>query len=254
LPPADRDRELAELDRRLDLVLTGDHLTMVYQPIVDLCSQFVVGHEALARFTTEPRQPPDRWFADAARVGRAIEFEIAAIERALPALETASSATFLSLNASPDTILSGAIATVLAASPLHRIVLEVTENAPIADYAAFGAALAPLRAAGLRLAIDDVGAGFASLRHILRLAPDIIKLDRSIIMEVETQRPTRALAAALGGFALETGMTIVAEGIETPSQLTLLEALGASLGQGYLLGRPGPRAVGALVADGVPSA
>jgi EAL domain-containing protein (putative c-di-GMP-specific phosphodiesterase class I) len=248
------DREHVELDRRLDLVLAGDHLTIVYQPIVDLCSQVVVGHEALARFMIEPRQPPDRWFADAARVGRGIELEIAAIERALPALDTTSSATFLSLNASPDTILSGAIETVLSSLPLHRIVLEVTENAPIPDYAAFGAALAPLRAAGLRLAIDDVGAGFASLRHILKLAPDFIKLDRSIIIEVETQRSTRALAAALGGFALETGMSIVAEGIETPSQLTLLEALGASLGQGYLLGRPGPLVVGDLVADRQPAA
>ena len=123
---------------------------------------------------------------------------------------------------------------------IGRIVLEITENAPIADYDAFTSALAPLRARGLQLAIDDTGAGFASMRHILRLDPDIIKLDRSIIELIDRDRPTRALAAALTMFATESGMSVIAEGIETRSQLAVLQTLGVNTGQGYLLGRPGP--------------
>lgn len=235
--PAD---EHEELSRRIDLALARDHLAIVYQPIVDLCTRVVIGYEALSRFLLDPRQTPDRWFADAARVGRGTELELAAIERALPVLPAMPAGAYVAVNASPATILSDRLAPVLGPWPLSQIVLEVTENAPIDDYAAFTAALAPLRAEGLRLAIDDTGAGFASLRHILRLAPDIIKLDRSITSELESHQPTRALAAALASFALETGVTIVAEGIETSLQLGLLEALGASSGQGYLLGRPAP--------------
>ena len=116
--------------------------------------------------------------------------------------------------------------------------VEITEQAPIDSYEEFAAALAPLRRRGLRLAIDDLGAGFASLMHLLRLEPDLIKLDRALIADIERHRMTRALAVALTSFALETGMLIVAEGIETELQRALLTALGVSLGQGYLLGRP----------------
>jgi len=118
--------------------------------------------------------------------------------------------------------------------------LEVTEQQPIESYERFSAALQPLRQAGLRLAVDDVGAGFASLKHILRLSPHMIKLDHSLTNEIIHSHSARALAAALTGFAIETGTTVLAEGIETEDQLSLLITLGVSLGQGFLLGRPGP--------------
>ncbi len=147
---------------------------------------------------------------------------------------------YLSLNASPATIVSGKLPEVLCLAPLDRLVLEVTEQHPIESYEQFGEALRPLRQAGLRLAIDDVGAGFASLKHILRLSPHVVKLDHSLTHAVIPSRSARALAAALTGFAIETGTTVLAEGIETQDQLELLTALGVSLGQGFLLGRPGP--------------
>ena len=105
-------------------------------------------------------------------------------------------------------------------------------------YEDIAAVMAPLQAQGLRIAIDDAGAGYASLRHVLNLHPEIVKLDISITRGIDTDRSRRALAAALRGFASETGCSIVAEGIETPAELSTLQALGISRAQGYHLGRP----------------
>jgi EAL domain-containing protein (putative c-di-GMP-specific phosphodiesterase class I) len=152
------------------------------------------------------------------------------------------SEAYLALNLSPSTIVTGAVTEALAGIDLARIVLEVTEQAPIHDYALFAVALEGLREAGLRLAVDDAGAGFASLRHVLRLAPDVIKLDRTLIEHVDGDRHSRALAVAFVGFAREVGATVLAEGIESEAQLSALLELGVTVGQGYLLGRPLPLA------------
>ena len=92
---------------------------------------------------------------------------------------------------------------------------------------------------GVRIAIDDAGAGFASLRHILQLSPDLIKLDISITAGVDQDRARRAMSKALISFADEMGITIVAEGLETQPQIDTLRALGVRFGQGFLLARPG---------------
>ena len=228
------------LDRpELERLLSGEALAIALQPICDLATGSVLGYEALSRFALEPPRPPDRVFATAARLGRGVELELVAIDHALALLPRLPAGTYLGINASPDTALSPLLHDRLATHPgVARILLEITENAPIENYDAFSAALAPLRARGLQLAIDDAGAGFASMRHILRLDPDVIKLDRSITERVDRDRSARALAAALALFAIESGMGVVAEGIETSSQLAVLQALGVSIGQGYLLGRP----------------
>jgi EAL domain-containing protein (putative c-di-GMP-specific phosphodiesterase class I) len=121
-------------------------------------------------------------------------------------------------------------------------VLELTEHAPIEEYDALQAALASLRSAGLKLAIDDAGSGYASFRHILRLRPDIIKLDQSLIRDIDLDQGRRALALGLITFANETGCTIVAEGVENERELAVLQSLGVAAAQGYLLGRPAPLA------------
>jgi EAL domain-containing protein (putative c-di-GMP-specific phosphodiesterase class I)/CheY-like chemotaxis protein len=240
-----------ELERRIERVLAGDGLTVVCQPILDLATRTVVGYEALARFSAEPYLPPDRWFADAAAIGRGTELELAAIERALDLLPTIPGQAYLSLNASPSTISSPLLADRFQAlGNLDRLVLEVTEHAPIDDYACLADALDPQRRRGLRLAVDDAGAGFASLRHILRLKPDYIKLDRTITELIDRDHSTRAIAGALTHFALETQATITAEGIETDAQLDTMRALGVTVGQGYLLGRPGPLVPGEALGAG----
>jgi EAL domain-containing protein (putative c-di-GMP-specific phosphodiesterase class I) len=122
----------------------------------------------------------------------------------------------------------------------HRVVLEVTEHAPVSDYGRLNGSLGALRARGVRLAIDDAGSGFSSLQHILRLAPDFIKLDMALTRDVDNDLARRALAAALISFAAEIGAVIVAEGIETRAELETLRELGVRFGQGYYLARPEP--------------
>jgi EAL domain-containing protein (putative c-di-GMP-specific phosphodiesterase class I) len=119
-------------------------------------------------------------------------------------------------------------------------VIELTEHAPASDYRSLREALDAFRRSGVRIAVDDAGAGFASLRHILELAPNIIKLDISIVRDIDTEVSHRALASALVGFAREMGTELIAEGVETAEEALALDALGIRLMQGYYLARPGP--------------
>jgi len=215
-------------------------LEVVFQPIYELAKREIVGVEALARFRGPPQRGPDRWFAEAAQVGLRTELELAAVRKALAALPLLAPPLFLSINVSPSTIMTAAFRKLIVRAKDGRIVIEITEHAPIADYERLGAAVDRLRAEGVRLAIDDAGAGFASLRHILRLAPELIKLDRTLIHGIEVDRAQQALAAGLTSFAQGIDATIVAEGIEYIEELSVLEKLGVACGQGYYLGRPGP--------------
>ena len=215
-------------------------LTMVFQPIFDLESRTVVGAEALARFHHPPQRAPSAWFKEARRVGLGDELEIEAVKKALEALAAFPERAFLTFNVSPATLGADRLEVLIAAAGPDRLVAELTEHAPVADYERLDRALAPLRQRGLRLAVDDAGAGFASLRHILRLGPDFIKLDRTLIDKIHSDRSKQALAAGLISFAEKSGTTIVAEGIERAADLEVLVELGASFGQGYYLARPGP--------------
>jgi EAL domain-containing protein (putative c-di-GMP-specific phosphodiesterase class I) len=125
-------------------------------------------------------------------------------------------------------------------APLDRLVLELTEHEQVEDYEALNAALLPARRRGLRLAVDDAGAGYASMRHWLLLKPDLLKLDLSLVRDVDSDAAKRALCLAIITFAHTTGMQVVAEGIETRRELATIRALGADYAQGYLLQRPAP--------------
>jgi EAL domain-containing protein (putative c-di-GMP-specific phosphodiesterase class I) len=235
---SDHGASIAQDREAIEAASSPGGLTMLHQPIVDLISGELVGVEALARFRSPPKRSPEKWFEAAGRVGLRTELERRAVTVATSGLPNVPIGCFMSVNASPDTVLDPAFAKQLARVDVHRIVLEVTEQARIDSYERFADALAPLRTRGLRLAVDDLGSGFASLSHLLRLEPDLIKLDRSLTRDIDRHRPTRALAAALTAFAMETGTLVLAEGIETTVQRSLLIALGVSLGQGYLLGKP----------------
>jgi diguanylate cyclase (GGDEF)-like protein/PAS domain S-box-containing protein len=239
---------------RIRRVLGGEALGVVLQPIVELAGGRVVAAEALSRFAAEPRRPPDAWFAEAAAVGLGVELELAAIRAALERLDALPAGVRLSLNVSPAALLAPELVEALADVPGARLALELTEHAPVEDYAALEAALAGLRSRGVQLMIDDAGAGFASLRHVLGLHPDAIKLDLSLTRDIDADPVRRALAASLVAFAREIGATIVAEGIETRDELETLRALGVTHGQGYYLARPGPGPVPRRVALGRPRA
>lgn len=221
-------------------VLEKRLINIVYQPIINVPLDLVVGYEALARFPVESHRTPDLWFGEAAEVGLGVELEIMAIEEALKGLAYFPQESYISFNASPSTILSGALTHVLAKQPLTRLMLEVTEHISIEDYTPVAMVLEPLRKKGMRLAVDDAGAGYASFRHILMLKPDVIKLDRSLIQCITSNPDYLALAAALIQFAEETGSKVVAEGVETTEELTLLRSLRVNKVQGHLTGKPMP--------------
>lgn len=235
---ADRARD--EIRERIGSVLDDGRLNIVYQPVYHFEEDRVVGFEALTRFSAMPIRTPDVWFKEAAQVGLGEALEMAAIEAALRGLDRLPKDIYIAVNISPENVTSGAVARALAGKALDRIVLEVTEHVAIADYARFAAMLAPLRQKGLRLAVDDAGAGYASFRHILKLQPDFIKLDISITRDIDTDRTRRALAAALIRFTEETGSVIIAEGVETDSELDVLRRLHVNKAQGYFIGRPTP--------------
>ncbi len=242
----DRDmagqRTLADRQQHITGALAAGQPAIVYQPIYDLAANRLAGLECLSRFHVEPQRAPDQWFAEATQVGMSIDLELAAIRTALHELPAISPDVYLAVNCSPSTILSGELQKLLRAVELRRVVLEVTEHDYIQDYPQLLSSLAPLRALGLRVAIDDAGAGYASLRHVLNIQPELIKLDISLTRDIDTDPKRRALASALIAFARETQARIVAEGVETAAELRTLKQLGAGCAQGYYLSRPLPLA------------
>lgn len=232
-------KEEMEMDR-IRSVLDEGSLSMVFQPIVDLQEGTIVGMEALARFGTEPDRTPDAWFAEAGVAGLRTELELLAVAAALAQLEAIPPTAYLSVNASPETVMSPRFLSMLEGPQSARLVVEITEHAAIDDYATLKRALDELRLRGARVAVDDTGAGFTTLAHIHRLLPDIIKLDISLTHDIDRDPIRRSLVTSLMSFAQETGATVSAEGIETQAEGETLRALGVPCGQGWFLGEPGP--------------
>ncbi|MCV9937305.1 EAL domain-containing protein [Boseaceae bacterium BT-24-1] len=234
-----------DIERRASLkkisgaIAKGDP-QVVFQPIRQLAGRSLVGVECLARFTTGPHRPPDQWFAEAHEVAIGSELELLVAQKAINACSNLPAPLSISINVSPDTLTSAPVAEALSGFHPGRIVIEITEHVPIADYGPILQALAPLRARGMRVAIDDAGAGYSSMRHILDMQPDIIKFDISLTRDVHRDPVRRAMAAALGEFARRTNTVLVAEGIENEGEFETLRDLGFQYGQGYLLGRPQP--------------
>jgi EAL domain-containing protein (putative c-di-GMP-specific phosphodiesterase class I) len=229
-----------QLKKRVGDLIDEARLEMAYQPIYHVREQRIVGFEALARFHTEPYQAPHLWFQEAERAGLGEALELLAVREALKGVPALPNDCYLSLNVSPAALLRGAIVGLLADCPAHSVVLEITEHARIADYGAFLKALSPMRKQGIRIAVDDAGAGYASFQHILELNADIIKLDISLIRNIHADTARRALAAALIKFAEVTGTSVVAEGVETETELEELRRLGVEKVQGFYIGRPMP--------------
>jgi EAL domain-containing protein (putative c-di-GMP-specific phosphodiesterase class I)/FixJ family two-component response regulator len=235
--------EHAEVLDRIQSVLDHRTLTNVFQPIQDLNTGATVGHEALSRFPDPTRGGPGQWFADAFHVGLGVDLEWLAATSALTFLDTAAPEMFLTVNMSPATVMHLVENELCPQALWPRIVIELTEHVPVEDYAALERALAPMRAHGSRLAADDLGSGYAGFRHLLRLRPNVIKLDISLIAGIDHNHEQQALTRALLTFAHEVGAQVIAEGIEEPAELTTLQDLGVPWGQGYLISRPAPRHV-----------
>lgn len=239
------DALLDDAASRVRAMLNSRAFDIVYQPIYRLDNGSLASFEALTRFRSNPYRTPDRWFADAAVTGMQADLEVMVIEKALTGLADLPQDVRLSVNASSDTVSSGRLLTPFDRFGPARITLEITEHDRSADARALRRSIEALRAGGALMAIDDVGAGYSGLHQILKLRPDILKLDMSLVRDIDRDPARRALAAAMVSFAAGTGAHLTAEGIERLEEYDVLRDLGIDYGQGWLLGRPGPIAAAA---------
>ena len=235
---ADASRSAEERSVIETLLEYDDAVVPVFQPLISLTTGRIAGYEALARFPHPPARRPDEWFALARAYGLGPALEAYAARAALSAPDRPAG-TFLSFNLSASALSSDA---VLEALPhdLSDIVIEITDNTLDSDQELLAAQLGPLRARGARIAVDDAGAGYAALQHVMRVRPDIIKLDRALVANVDSDPARAALVDAYVRFARRTGAAICAEGIETPEELRVLADLEVAYGQGFGVARPAP--------------
>ena len=230
-PDLRRRAQREEIAARIGPVLADGGPVVLLQPIVDLGTGERVGAEALSRFPQHWGLAPDRCFADAHLIGEGHRLEVLALRRAAEHL--AHVRGYVAMNVSPATLLTTECQELLASLPLDRVVLELSEHDPVEDYDQLGKVLAPSRAAGMRLAVDDVGAGFSSLRHIVVTAPDVIKLDRSIVTGLGDDAVLQVVTRSLVDLARAVGAKVVAEGVETGADAAALRAQGVDLAQGW---------------------
>jgi EAL domain-containing protein (putative c-di-GMP-specific phosphodiesterase class I) len=231
-PTAERRRDA------IAAIIEHTEYRTVFQPMVALYKSEVVGYEALTRF--DDGTPPDHRFAEAGALGLGTELELATIASAVAAARDLPEERFLSINLSPELLISHQEALESAISSLQQdrpVVLELTEHDVIHDYEALRSSLARF-SPSVQLSVDDAGAGFSTLRHVVMLEPDYVKLDRSWVTNIHIDPTRQALVAGLSHFARVTGCELVAEGIESEPERETLAELDVSLGQGFLLGIP----------------
>ena len=227
--------ELARSRTRIEAIIAAGAFHPVFQPLVDLATRRPIGYEALTRF--DDGTPPDLVFADARRCGLGRGLESVTLRAAVAASEGLPVGHFLSLNVSPALILAGDELRAILAARTRPIVLEITEHESIDDYGALRSAFAAL-GSGLRLAVDDAGAGVANFTHLVELRPQFVKIDVGLVRGVNADLTRQALIVALLHFAGATDCHVVAEGIETEAERAVLKKLDVPFGQGYLFGRP----------------
>jgi EAL domain-containing protein (putative c-di-GMP-specific phosphodiesterase class I) len=225
-----------------DVVAAGEALEVHLQPIVALDKPLgtPVGYEALARFQTSPYEPPNVWLERASHAGLQHELELSCVRSAIAHLSAFPATPYLAVNVSPATLVSAEFERLVSEVPAERLVVEVTEHEVVREYDSLVQVIGGLRERGIRLAVDDAGAGFASFRHVLELSPEIIKLDTHLIRGISEDHSREALVRSLVSFAEDVGATLVAEGIESRADLLTLRNARVPFGQGYLFAHPGP--------------
>jgi EAL domain-containing protein (putative c-di-GMP-specific phosphodiesterase class I) len=226
---------------RIEALIASGGIRPVFQPIVELASGKVVGFEGLSRFDGTVSLSVDEWFDMANRAGMCVELEAACVAAIVESLAHAPAIDgYIAINVSPKTVMEFDFDALPDRSRQGGWVLEITEHSEVTDYPVLARRVRALQAKGFRIAIDDAGAGYSSLRHVLKLAPDIVKLDVSISRDIDTMVRNQQLSSAIISFSRETGMALVAEGVETVAERDTLARLGVEYGQGYLFGRPAP--------------
>jgi len=236
-----RDAELLDVKRdSITSVLKTGAFEIALQPIECLKDGRIAGFEALCRFTPLPYRPPNIWFQDAADVGLQVSLELEAIKRVFALVHHLPEGCYLSVNTSARTLASGRIAPLIPDHNGRNIIVEITEHEAIDNLDVLLMEIDKIRDIGGRIAVDDAGAGYSGLQQIIRLRPDVIKLDMSLTQNVDKDVARRSLTSAMVQFAADTKAQVVAEGIETEAELRTLRNIGVQMGQGYYLGRPEP--------------
>ena len=235
----DRDHRRERLDARISKLIREKNLEIYQQPIHSLDTGKPVGVECLSRFPDAMMRGPDKWFDEAAEIGRGVELELLAARAALNNIAQVPSEYYVSFNASPEAIISGQVEGLLNYAGPHNIVVELTEHQQVADFDALRKALEPIRKHA-RIAIDDVGSGYAGLRHLVDLSPDLLKLDMNLTRDIHQDLARCALVGAMVRFSEAIGAKLIAEGIEYAEEAEVLKKLGVKYGQGYFYAKPMP--------------
>lgn len=225
------------LHDRLDTMLAEGAMQPVFQPIVDLRTHDIVAFEGLCRFPGTGEDDVAQWFSNARRLGRGIDLELRALETILEACGRLPRPVPVAVNLSPVAASNHDVQQLLLGAD-RDMVLEITEHEPFPDD--LGQALEPLRRHGIRVAIDDAGAGYANLNQILRLRPDIVKIDGELTTGIDNDPVRRALAFSIVRLSQELGARTIAEAVETDAQQYVVTRLGIDYGQGFHFGRPVP--------------
>ncbi len=211
---------------------------MVFQPIADLSNGVIASYEALARFDSAPERYPDEWFSMAHRVGLGDQLETLAIANSLLRVPALPAGCRLSVNISAACLCGDEVDAVLFAADLTKVVVEITEHEREIDLVRLLDVCRGLRRRGALIALDDFGSGYSGLDRVVRISPDRIKLDRVLVSGIDGNVSQQAMVAATVTYACRVEAEIVAEGIETSQELSMLRELGVSLGQGNLLAYP----------------
>lgn len=237
-PAMATSRHLWESRAAVERVLDTVGYEPLFQPIVDISSGEALGYEALTRL--KDGSPVVELLAEADEAGLRHRAEMELLAAALRQAGSGLGSNWLSINLSPSVLVERTqeVASLISACDC-QVVIELTENERIEDYPAVGAAFERL-GRRVRLSVDDTGSGYASLRHVIALHPHFLKLDRSWITGLDTDETRQALVAGMVAFCRHTNTEMIAEGVETRSELDTLRRLGVRLAQGYLLGRPAP--------------
>jgi len=253
-------RTTPELEAAVADVARRMALRPVYQPIFSLVTGRPIGFEGLVRPDAESSfRDAESLFTAAEVTGRTVELDMACLEAVAAGVGEIGDGPYLSFNISPRTLETDQFKAVdlVVLFRRHgieprRVVLELTERETVGDIGRLRENVAACRAAGFRLAADDVGAGNAGLRLLSQIRFDIVKIDLSLVQVGVLAESSKAVLQALRELADRWHATVVAEGVETPGQLEVVRGLGISAAQGYLLGRPGERPVAdAVDLDGI---
>ena len=222
----------------IERILREQAIEPLYQPVASLTTGRLVGYEALARFPDAPDRPPSTWFAQANACGLGPELEAAAIQAALRTPGRPPE-VHIAVNVSPSALSTETVKSVLP-DDLSDVVIELTEHEVYVGDSLLANSLAQLRERGARIAIDDAGAGYAGLKQVMWVRPDIVKLDLELTRAIHSDPVRMALVESLVRFARRVGATVCAEGIENHDDIEALANLDVPWGQGYVIGRPAP--------------